>query len=180
MRLVRIRRRRWLRKLLLLWLRKLDVVRRWWTRSSYKFVKKSVTLRQFKFYASKLICSSLSCIFFFFFNFFFFLYGLASHKRRRSVQKSLSCIFRRGLQGIDALASCCCSTCCCRLQCIDALFSCCGSTCCCCLQYIDALFQLDNFGLSIRKLLRTAVKITGETWKPLAFSTSDALCDELL
>ena len=150
MKLVRIRRRRWLRKLLLLWLRKLDVVRRWWTRSSYKFVKKSVTLRQFKFYASKLICSSLSCI------------------------------FRRGLQGIDALASCCCSTCCCRLQCIDALFSCCGSTCCCCLQYIDALFQFDNFGLSIRKLLRTAVKITRETWKPLAFSTSDALCDELL
>ena len=132
MRLVRIRRRRWLRKLLLLWLRKLDVVRRWWTRGSYKFVEKSVTLRQFMFYASKIICSSLSCI------------------------------FRRGLQGIDALASCCCST------------------CCCCLQYIDALFQFDNFGLSIRKLLRTAVKITRETWKPLAFSTSDALCDELL
>ena len=132
MRLVRIRRRRWLRKLLLLWLRKLDVVRRWWTRSSYKFVKESVTLRQFKFYASKLICSSLSCI------------------------------FRRGLQGIDALASCYCST------------------CCCCLQCIDALFQFDNFGLSIRKLLRTAVKITRETWEPLAFSTSDALCDELL
>ena len=132
MRLVRIRRRRRLRKLLLLWLRKLDVVRRWWTRSSYKFVEKSVTLRQFMFYASKFICSSLSCI------------------------------FVRGLQGIDALASCCCST------------------CCCCLQYIDALFKFDNFGLSICKLLRTAVKITRETWKPLAFSTSDALCDELL
>ena len=104
----------------------------WWTRSSYKFVEKSVTLRQFLFYASKFICSSLRCI------------------------------FRRGLQGIDALASCCCST------------------CCCCLQYIDALFQFDNFGLSICKLLRTAVKITRETWKPLTFSTSDALCDELL
>ena len=93
----------------------LDVVRRWWIRSSYKFVEKSVTLRQLMFYASKFICSSLSCI------------------------------LRRGLQGIDALASCCCST------------------CCCCLQYIDALFQFDNFGLSICKLLRTAVKITRET-----------------
>ena len=73
------------------------------------------------FYASKFICSSLSCI------------------------------FRPGLQGIDALASSCCST------------------CCCCLQYIDALFQIDNFGLSIRKLLRTAVKITRETWKTTRF-----------
>ena len=74
---------------------------------------------------------------------------------------ALSCIFRRGLQGIDALTSCC------------------SSTCCCCLQCLDALFQFDNFGLSICKLLRTAVKITRETWKPLAFSTSDALWNEL-
>ena len=74
---------------------------------------------------------------------------------------SLSCILRPGLQGVNSEVSCC------------------SSTCCCCLQRIDALFQFDDLGLSICKLLRTAVKITRETWKPLAFSTCDALCNEL-
>ena len=73
---------------------------------------------------------------------------------------SLSCTFRRGLQSVDSVISCC------------------SSTCCYCLQRIDALFQFHDRGLSICKLLRTAVKITRETWKPLAFSTCDALCDE--
>ena len=73
---------------------------------------------------------------------------------------SLSCILRRVLQSVDSVVSC-------R-----------SSTCCCCLQRIDALFQFDDLGLSIYKLLRTAVKITRETGKPLAFSTCDALCDE--
>ena len=73
---------------------------------------------------------------------------------------SLSCILRRGLQSVNSV------------------FSCRSSTCCCCLQRIDALFQLDDLGLCICKLLLTAVKITRETWKPLAFSTCDALCDE--
>ena len=113
-----------------LWLWKLEVVRRWLTRSSYKFVEQGITLRQFMLYASKFVCSSLSCI---------------------------SC---RGLQSVDSVISCC------------------SSTCCCCLQTIDAVFQFDDLGLSICKLLRTAVKITRETWKPLAFWTCDALCDE--
>ena len=104
-----------------LWLWKLDVVRRWWTRSSYKIVEQGITLRQFMLYASKFVCSSSSCI------------------------------FRRGLQSVDSLTSCC------------------RSTCCCCLQCIDALFQSDNFGFSICKLLRAAVKMMRETWKPLAF-----------
>ena len=43
-------------------------------------------------------------------------------------------------------------------------------------QYV--LFLFDDLGLSICKLLRTAVKITRETWKTPAFSTCDALCDE--
>ena len=102
-----------------------------WTRSSYKFVEHGITLRQFMLYASKFVFSSLSCI------------------------------FRRGLQSVDSVTSCCCTT------------------CCCCLQCIDALFQFDALGLSICKLLQTAVKIRGETWKPLAFPTCDALCDEL-
>ena len=76
------------------------------------------------------------------------------------VCSSLSCIFRQGLQSVDSVISCC------------------SSTCCCCLQTIDAVFQFDDLGLSICKLLGTAVKITRETWKPLAFSTCDALCDE--
>ena len=73
---------------------------------------------------------------------------------------SLSCILRRGLQSVNPVISCG------------------SSTCCCCLQRIDALFQFDDLGWSIYKLLRTAVKIPRETWKPLAFSTCDALCDE--
>ena len=73
---------------------------------------------------------------------------------------SLSCIFCRGLQSVDSVISCC------------------SSTCCCCLQRIDALFKFDDLGLSICKLLQTAVKITGETRRPLAFSTCDAPCDE--
>ena len=72
---------------------------------------------------------------------------------------SLSCIFRGGLQSVDWVINCC------------------SSTRCCCLQRIDVLFQFDDLGLSICKLLRTAVKITREAWKPLAFSTCDALCD---
>ena len=74
---------------------------------------------------------------------------------------SLSCILRRGLQSVDSVISC-------R-----------SSTCCCCLQRIDALFQFDDLCLSICKLLRQAVKITENAWKPLTFSTCDALCDEL-
>ena len=109
---------------------KLEVVQRWWTQNSYKFVEEGITLRQFMLYASKFVCSSLSCI------------------------------FRRGLQSVNSVISCC------------------GSTCGRCLQSIDAVFQFDDLGLSILKLPRTAVKITRETWKPLAFSTCDALCDE--
>ena len=73
---------------------------------------------------------------------------------------SLSCILCRGLQSVNSVMSFC------------------SSTCCCCLQRIDALFLFDDLGLSICKLLRTAVKITRETSKPLACSTCDALCDE--
>ena len=76
------------------------------------------------------------------------------------VYSNLSCIFRRGLQSVDSAISCC------------------SSTCWCGLQTIDAVFQFDDLCLSICKLLGTAVKITRETWKPLAFSTCDALCDE--
>ena len=109
---------------------KLEVVRRWLARSSYKFVEQGITLRQFMLYASKFAYSGLSCI------------------------------SRRGLQSVDSVISCC------------------SSTCCCCLQRIDALFQFNDLGLSICKLLRTAVKMTRQTWKPLGFSTFDALCDE--
>ena len=44
-----------------LWLWKLGVVRRWLTRSSYKFVEQGITLRQFMLYTSKFVCSSLGC-----------------------------------------------------------------------------------------------------------------------
>ena len=74
---------------------------------------------------------------------------------------SLCSILRRGLQNVDAVISC-------R-----------SSICCRCLQRIAALLQFDDLGLSICKLLRQAVKIARHAWKPLAFSTCDALCDEL-
>ena len=61
---------------------------------------------------------------------------------------------------------------------MDLVISCGSSICCCCLQHIDALFQFDDLGLSICKLLRQAVKIKRNAWKPLTFSTCDALCDE--
>ena len=73
---------------------------------------------------------------------------------------SASCILRRGLQSVNSVISC-------R-----------SSTCCCCLQRIDALFQFADLGLNICKLLRQAVKITRNAWKPLTFLTCDALCDE--
>ena len=65
-----------------------------------------------------------------------------------------------------------------RLQRFDSVISCRSSICCCCLHRIDALFQFNDLGLSICKLLRQAGKITRNAWKPLTFSTCDALCDE--
>ena len=76
-----------------------------------------------------------------------------------------------------------CSLCCilCRgLQNVDSVIIRRSSNYCRCLQRIDALFQFDDFGLSICKVLRQAVKISRHAWKPLAFSTCDALSDELL
>ena len=77
-----------------------------------------------------------------------------------------------------AYSSFCCILC--RgLQVVDSVISCRSSMCCCCLQRIDALFKFGDFGLSICKLLQQAVKITRNACKPLAFSTCDALCDDL-
>ena len=71
------------------------------------------------------------------------------------------CILRRGLQNVDSVISCRSGICCRRLQ------------------RIDALLQFDDLGFSFCKLLRQAVKIKRYAWKPLAFSTCNALCDEL-
>ena len=71
------------------------------------------------------------------------------------------CILHRGLQNVDSVISC-------R-----------SGICCSCLQRINALLQFDDSGLSFCKLLRQAVKIKRCACKPLAFSTCDALCDEL-
>ena len=80
------------------------------------------------------------------------------HQASKFAYSSLSCILWRGLQSVHSVISW-------R-----------SSICCCCLQRIDALFQFDDLGLSICKLLRQAVRIMRNAWKPLTLSTCDALC----